>query len=226
MAGRFLILTLSYTLMFLSGNLSYAGEENSNGKDCAKWKKSIEIDQKYIEKLGKKVSGDSSGMGDQYSSRRLIYIMGSAPDDAMTIIDEKRDRIEKTDEGKINLKKAELQGFDLEGINLSGSDLYKADLSGANLEGADLSGANLSKANLEGANLNMANLDHAILDSASLKGASLCGASLTYAELEDVVMEGAYLKNARLDGAKNPPEILYEFGESILKLGLIVPKGN
>ena len=82
---------------------------------------------------------------------------------------------ETAEQGKSNLRGADLYGADLRGANLRGADLYGADLRGANLYGADLRGADLREANLYGANLYGANLDGADLRGANLYGANLDG---------------------------------------------------
>jgi len=58
------------------------------------------------------------------------------------------------------------------------ADLRKAELRGANLYGADLCEANLREANLCGADLRKANLRGADLREADLRVANLCGADL------------------------------------------------
>ena len=60
--------------------------------------------------------------------------------------------------------------IDLRGADLSRADLAGAQLFNANLPGAELGGANLQDANLEGANLQDANLEGAKLGGANLQG--------------------------------------------------------
>ena len=63
------------------------------------------------------------------------------------------------EQGKANLRGANLYGANLDGANLRGANLGCANLRGANLRGANLDGANLRGANLDGANLYGASLD-------------------------------------------------------------------
>ena len=102
--------------------------------------------------------------------------------------------------------KANLRGANLLSANLRGANLRSADLCGANLDGANLCGANLRSADLDGANLLSANLRGADLRGANLRGADLDGANLRGANLD-----GADLCGADLDGekiSKNPLSVV------------------
>ena len=125
---------------------------------------------------------------------------------------------EKSLNGPVNLKGANLSGKDLSGLNLSRADLSGADLSGANLAktvllnadltGAILQGANLRRTNFTGATLAGANLDEVRAVRASFGMADLTGTSLFNSRLEiasfikaclkKADMRCADLKNARL----------------------------
>ena len=90
------------------------------------------------------------------------------------------------EEGKLNLRYADLYRADLRGANLSYAYLYGADLRGVDLRGADLRGADLRYADLRGANLDGANLDGADLYGAKSYGANLDGEKLTKTPLSVV----------------------------------------
>ena len=102
-----------------------------------------------------------------------------------------------TEQGKSDLREANLYG-----ANLRGANLYGADLCGANLCGANLRGADLREANLYGANLYGANLRGADLYGANLRGADLYGANLREVNLYGTDLYGANLRGADLYGAK------------------------
>ncbi|MFJ3673383.1 pentapeptide repeat-containing protein [Streptomyces sp. NPDC090106] len=108
-------------------------------------------------------------------------------------------------QGTLNLSRADLNRADLSGANLSGADLSGADLFGADLHGADLSGAYLRGAyligtDLSGANLNGAHLNRAHLNGANLSGANLSGAHLSGANLSDADLHDTDLSDAMIVG--------------------------
>ncbi len=77
-------------------------------------------------------------------------------------------------EGRINLRRANLQGFDLRVLDFTKARLEDAHLEGANLWDAHLEGADLRGAHLEGADLGGAHLDEKTsLTDATLRGASV-----------------------------------------------------
>jgi len=111
--------------------------------------------------------------------------------------------------GRIDLRRANLQGFDLRELDftkarlndahLEGANLWRAHLEGTNLGGAHLEGANLWRAHLEGTNLGGAHLDGADLGDAHLEGAILWSAHLEGTNLRSAHLDGAILWSAHLD---------------------------
>ena len=135
-------------------------------------------------------------------------------------------KIDKEEEYRLNLFRAELVGVNLAGTDLVGAYLMEvklnnavlteaklnraylmeADLRGATLHGADLIEVKLNNADLVGADLLMvhlisANLTGANLTSADLTSANLTGAKLVGAKLADADLFGANLMEAKLPGA-------------------------
>ncbi|GIK41049.1 MAG: hypothetical protein BroJett011_48820 [Chloroflexota bacterium] len=86
----------------------------------------------------------------------------------------------------------------LRGVDLHRTDLREANFSGADLIEADLSAADLSKADLREADLSWTKLNEAILFKADLSHANLYKADLTQAILNDAVMIRADLYEAIL----------------------------
>jgi uncharacterized protein YjbI with pentapeptide repeats len=99
------------------------------------------------------------------------------------------------------LDEAQLQGASLHGVALQGASLRLANLQGASLDKAQLQGTSLFAAHLQGASLEYANLQGASLDKAQLQGASLFAAQLQGVSLEYAYLQGASLNWAQLQGA-------------------------
>lgn len=111
-----------------------------------------------------------------------------------------------TEEGKLNLRSADLNGYVLRNINLREADLEGASFTYANLSRADLRGANLEEADmrralLEGACLTGADCYKTKLRQACLAGADLRHADLSYADLSRADLNDADLSHANLSKA-------------------------
>jgi len=115
---------------------------------------------------------------------------------------------------KTTLKKAVEEGkANLRGANLYGSNLSEANLSEANLYGADLGGADLSEADLYGANLR----------GADLSGANFYGANLSEANLSEANLYGAEMQNVKFFGKGGTTKIKKSQLEDFLKaIGVIM----
>jgi len=106
---------------------------------------------------------------------------------------------DENDEGRANLRWADLSRANLHRADLSGANLSRADLSRANLSEANLHGADLRWANLHGADLRWADLSRADLHEADLSEANLSGADLSGADLSGADLSEANLANTCLD---------------------------
>jgi len=95
----------------------------------------------------------------------------------------------RNDEGRLQLRNANLQLADLQGANLQDAYLNSANLQGANLTGANLFNADLTRADFEGA----------ILRDANLEGTNLTGARLFNTDLQNANLRGANITGARLE---------------------------
>src|SRR5471032_553548 len=155
------------------------------------------------------------------STALLLRRLGGLPSTAVVLTDDNRMDLQLANLNGAKLIGAKLIGANLNGAKLTGADLTGADLSeadllrakligakliGANLNGANLNGADLLRANLSGASLskaklNRANLREAKLNRASLSEASLSGTSLLGANLNGANLNGASLFIANLAGA-------------------------
>src|SRR5476649_2398670 len=140
------------------------------------------------------------------STALLLRRLGGLPSTAVVLTDDNRMDLQLA-----NLNGAKLIGAKLIGANLSGASLSKAKLNRANLREAklnraslseaDLSEADLSGADLSGANLNRTNLREAKLNGANLRGVNLFMANLSEASLSGTSLLGANLNGANLNGA-------------------------
>src|SRR5471030_821839 len=124
------------------------------------------------------------------STALLLRRLGGLPSTAVVL----------TDDNRMDLQLANLNGAKLIGAKLIGANLNGAKLTGADLTGADLSEADLLRAKLSGAKLIGANLNGANLDGADLTGADLSEADLLRAKLIGAKLIGANLNGANLNG--------------------------
>src|SRR5471030_961956 len=124
------------------------------------------------------------------STALLLRRLGGLPSTAVVLTDDNRMDLQLA-----NLNGAKLIGAKLIGANLNGAKLTGADLTGTDLSEADLLRAKLIGAKLIGANLNGANLNGTNLLRANLSGANLSGASLFIANLAGANLNGADLSN-------------------------------
>src|SRR5471032_742501 len=131
------------------------------------------------------------------STALLLRRLGGLPSTAVVLTDDNRMDLQLA-----NLNGAKLIGAKLIGANLNGAKLTGADLTGADLSEADLLRAKLIGAKLIGANLNGANLNGADLLRANLSGASLSKADLSEADLSGADLSGANLNRTNLREAK------------------------
>src|SRR5471032_778501 len=125
------------------------------------------------------------------STALLLRRLGGLPSTAVVL----------TDDNRMDLQLANLNGAKLIGAKLIGADLSEADLLRAKLIGAKLIGANLNGANLNGADLLRANLNRTNLREAKLNGANLRGVNLFMANLSEASLSGTSLLGANLNGA-------------------------
>src|SRR5471030_1273481 len=130
------------------------------------------------------------------STALLLRRLGGLPSTAVVLTDDNRMDLQLA-----NLNGAKLIGAKLIGANLNGAKLTGADLTGADLSEADLLRAKLIGANLSGANLNRTNLREAKLNGANLRGVNLFMANLSEASLSGTSLLGANLNGANLNGA-------------------------
>src|SRR5471032_2704902 len=130
------------------------------------------------------------------STALLLRRLGGLPSTAVVLTDDNRMDLQLA-----NLNGAKLIGAKLIGADLSEADLLRAKLIGAKLIGANLNGANLNGADLSGANLNRTNLREAKLNGANLRGVNLFMANLSEASLSGTSLLGANLNGANLNGA-------------------------
>lgn len=191
---------------------------------CAEWKSRVSANMEALDKLKKNAAGDKPAPGQSYTKKQFVVLLGKNLVAAKDALANAKDKLPKTDEGKVDLRDVTLNGFVLTGLNLDNVDFKGSEMNGVDLSGSSLNGAVLSKAELDGANLSKTNLSFANLSKAKLTNASLCQATLTSAELEDALMKGAYLKAAKLDMAKNIPKAIYLNAQSVLQFGLPVPE--
>lgn len=200
-------------------------EDNSSifVSPCTEWKSSVPMNVEVLDKLKKNAATERPASGLSYTKNQFVVLLGKNPVAAKDALANYKDKLTKTDEGKVDLRGVVLNGFNLSGLNLDNVDLKGTEMNGADLSGATLRGASLYKAELEGANLNHSNLAFANAAKAKLVNASLCQATLTATEFEDADLKGAYLKGAKLDMAKNIPKSIYQNAQSVLQFGLPVP---
>src|SRR5471032_3221284 len=135
------------------------------------------------------------------STALLLRRLGGLPSTAVVLTDDNRMDLQLANLNGAKLIGAKLIGANLNGAKLTGASLSEADLSEADLSGADLSGANLNRTNLREAKLNGANLRGVNLFMANLSEASLSGTSLLGANLNGANLNGASLFIANLAGA-------------------------
>src|SRR5476649_1674804 len=122
------------------------------------------------------------------STALLLRRLGGLPSTAVVL----------TDDNRMDLQLANLNGAKLIGAKLIGANLNGAKLTGADLTGADLSEADLLRANLSEAKLNRASLSEADLSEADLSGADLSGANLNRTNLREAKLNGANLRGVNL----------------------------
>src|SRR5471032_483142 len=127
------------------------------------------------------------------STALLLRRLGGLPSTAVVLTDDNRMDLQLA-----NLNGAKLIGAKLIGANLNGANLNGADLLRANLSGASLSKAKLNRANLREAKLNRASLSEADLSEADLSGADLSGANLNRTNLREAKLNGANLRGVNL----------------------------
>src|SRR5471032_1724324 len=127
------------------------------------------------------------------STALLLRRLGGLPSTAVVLTDDNRMDLQLA-----NLNGAKLIGAKLIGANLNGAKLNGADLLRANLSGASLSKAKLNRANLREAKLNRASLSEADLSEADLSGADLSGANLNRTNLREAKLNGANLRGVNL----------------------------
>src|SRR5471032_313173 len=127
------------------------------------------------------------------STALLLRRLGGLPSTAVVLTDDNRMDLQLA-----NLNGAKLIGAKLIGANLNGAKLTGADLTGADLSGASLSKAKLNRANLREAKLNRASLSEADLSEADLSGADLSGANLNRTNLREAKLNGANLRGVNL----------------------------
>src|SRR5476649_975719 len=145
------------------------------------------------------------------STALLLRRLGGLPSTAVVLTDDNRMDLQlanlngaKLIGAKLigaNLNGAKLTGADLTGADLSEADLLRAKLIGAKLIGANLNGANLNGADLLRANLSGASLSKAKLNRANLREAKLNRASLSEADLSEANLNRTNLREAKLNGA-------------------------
>src|SRR5476649_18486 len=150
------------------------------------------------------------------STALLLRRLGGLPSTAVVLTDDNRMDLQLANLNGAKLIGAKLIGANLNGAKLTGADLTGADLSeadllrakligakliGANLNGANLNGADLLRANLSGASLSKAKLNRANLREAKLNRASLSEADLSEADLSGASLSGTSLLGANLNGA-------------------------
>src|SRR5471032_9887 len=150
------------------------------------------------------------------STALLLRRLGGLPSTAVVLTDDNRMDLQLANLNGAKLIGAKLIGANLNGAKLTGADLTGADLSeadllrakligakliGANLNGANLNGADLLRANLSGADLSGAKLNRANLREAKLNGANLRGVNLFMANLSEASLSGTSLLGANLNGA-------------------------
>src|SRR5471030_301175 len=151
------------------------------------------------------------------STALLLRRLGGLPSTAVVLTDDNRMDLQLANLNGAKLIGAKLIGANLNGAKLTGADLTGADLSeadllrakligakliGANLNGANLNGADLLRANLSGASLSKAKLNRANLREAKLNRASLSEADLSEADLSGADLSGANLNRTNLREAK------------------------
>ncbi|MGL9724963.1 pentapeptide repeat-containing protein [Sodalis sp. (in: enterobacteria)] len=119
--------------------------------------------------------------------------------------------ISLTEQGMLDLKRANLSALPLTGIDLSYADLREANFANADLKGANLQGAWCQEAKFNGANLqeafcqeakfNGANMVNVDFKGANLQRALCQQAKLNGANLQGTLCQGAELQGANLQGA-------------------------
>src|SRR5476651_691024 len=147
------------------------------------------------------------------STALLLRRLGGLPSTAVVLTDDNRMDLQLANLNGAKLIGAKLIGANLNGAKLTGADLTGADLSeadllrakligakliGANLNGANLNGADLYRANLREAKVNRASLSEADLSEADLSGADLSGANLNRTNLREAKLNGANLRGVNL----------------------------
>src|SRR5476649_148917 len=135
------------------------------------------------------------------STALLLRRLGGLPSTAVVLTDDNRMDLQLANLNGAKLIGAKLIGANLNGAKLTGADLTGADLSEADLLRAKLIGAKLIGANLNGANLNGADLNRTNLREAKLNGANLRGVNLFMANLSEASLSGTSLLGANLNGA-------------------------
>lgn len=149
------------------------------------------------------LSGPTDEVAPDAHRARLDDLAASHPEGRLVL--------DGTEEARVDLRGAVLEGAryraahlpftDLHGANLRGVHLAQADLRESALEGADMRGADLTEADLSGASLGEADLREALLEDARLEEASLRFADLREAVLEAAQAAGADFWGARLQGS-------------------------
>ncbi|ASO60091.1 SPI-2 type III secretion system effector PipB [Salmonella enterica subsp. enterica] len=123
-------------------------------------------------------------------------------------IQQQEDSALLTDEGKLDLRGANLTHKDFNGEDLSHIDASNADFRGSNLSDVNLIGANLCCANLHavnlmGSNMTRANLTHANLTYANMSSVNLTAAILFSSDFTSTNLNSAILDKIALTLAKS-----------------------
>jgi uncharacterized protein YjbI with pentapeptide repeats len=191
---------------------------------CAEWKSNVAINVEALDKLQRNNASDKPSNGYSYTKNQFVVLLGKNLAGAREMLANNKNKLPKTDDGRVDLRDVTLNGFNLSGLDLSRVDFKGAEMNGADLSGSNLREASLYKTELEDANLNNSNLSLANLSKAKLVSASLCHATLAYANLEDANFNNAYVKNAKFDLAKKIPRAILLNAENVLHFGLPVPE--
>src|SRR5471030_2161453 len=135
------------------------------------------------------------------STALLLRRLGGLPSTAVVLTDDNRMDLQLANLNGAKLIGAKLIGANLNEAKLNRANLREAKLNRASLSEADLSEADLSGADLSGANLNRTNLREAKLNGANLRGVNLFMANLSEASLSGTSLLGANLNGANMNGA-------------------------
>lgn len=207
-------------LLPFSVNTTFAEDAST----CAEWKSSVAINIEALDKLQRNNASDKPSNGYAYTKNQFVVLLGKNLAGAREMLANNKNKLPKTDEGRVDLRDVTLNGFNLSDLNLNQVDFKGAEMNGADLSGSTLRDASLYKTELEGANLNHTNLSFANLSKAKLPNASLCHATFAYANLEDANLTGAYVRDAKFDMAKKIPRAILLNAENVLHFGFPVPE--